>query len=416
MQAVIMAGGKGTRIASVTSSVPKPMISVCGKPILEHQIVCLKEQGITHITLIVGHMGDIIQEYFGTGERLGVSIDYIVESTPLGTAGALYYLKDKIDDDFLLINGDIIFDVDFQRFMQYHKEKGSIVTILTHPNSHPYDSGIVFADTQGRVTKWLHKEDKRDYYRNRVNAGIHIISPRLLEGFTEVKKTDLDRDVLKPLIFRGELVAYDSPEYVKDMGTPDRYEMVIRDMESGLVHAKNLKNPQRAVFLDRDGTINVYKDFITDPDDLELLPGASDLIKKINMSGYLAIVITNQPVIARGECTLEELEEINQKLEVLLGQEGAYIDDLYYCPHHPDKGFEGERIEYKIDCDCRKPKPGLILKAAKKYNIDLSSSFMLGDDERDMEAGRNAGCNVIMTTKAGIASVRDELLGKIGML
>lgn len=396
MQAVIMAGGKGTRIASVASDIPKPMIEICGKPILQHQIECLKAQNITDIILVIGHIGHVIKDYFHDGHECGVSIRYIEEKEPLGTAGALYYLKDIVTDDFLLLNGDIIFDVDFDRFMQFHKEKKGAATIFTHPNNHPYDSGIVETDAEAFVIKWLNKEDERTYYKNRVNAGLHILSLDVLEMFSEVKKTDLDRDILKVLLKEHRLVAYDSPEYVKDMGTPDRYEMVTHDVESGLVHAKNLKNKQKAVFLDRDGTINVYKGFITKADDLELIPGIAEVIRKINASGYLAIVITNQPVIARGECTIEELEAIHRKLETLLGEEGAYIDDLFYCPHHPDKGFKGERPEYKIECECRKPKPGLIYQAAQKYNIDLTESYMVGDDERDMEAGRRAGCKVIM--------------------
>lgn len=394
MQAVIMAGGKGTRIASVDNSVPKPMVLICGKPILQYQIECLRDQEITDIILVIGHLGSVIRNYFKDGDAFGVSIRYVEEGDPLGTAGALYYLKDEIQDDFLLLNGDIIFDVDFYRFMNYHKEKGGTATIFTHPNSHPYDSGIVVTDAAGFVIQWMHKEEERTYYKNRVNAGLHILSPDIFRMFRGVKKTDLDREILKALIPEHGLVAYDSPEYVKDMGTPERYRMVIRDMEKGLVHAKNLSYRQKAVFLDRDGTLNLYKGFIKKAEELELIPGIANAVRKINESGYLAIVVTNQPVIARGECTLEELDQIHQKMETLLGQEGAYIDDLFYCPHHPDRGFEGERAEYKIDCKCRKPEPGLLYQAAEKYNIDLHSSYMVGDDERDMEAGRRAGCRL----------------------
>ena len=399
MQAVIMAGGKGTRIASVANDIPKPMIQICDKPILQYQIECLEKQNIKDITLVIGHLGNVIRDYFGDGSGFNVHISYIEEKEPLGTAGALYYLKDVIHDDFLLLNGDIIFDVDFERFMAYHKEKGGYATIFTHPNNHPYDSGLVVTDKEGIVTKWMHKEDERSIYKNRVNAGLHILSVKLLDLFQEARKTDLDRDVLKKLISERRLVAYDSPEYVRDMGTPERYQMVTKDIKSGLVSSKNLKNKQKAVFLDRDGTINIYKGFIQDPQDMELIPGIADTIRKINESGYLAIVVTNQPVIARGECTVEELEHIHEKMETLLGKEGAYIDDLFYCPHHPDKGFEGERIEYKIVCDCRKPKPGMLLQAAERYNIDLEASYMVGDDDRDMEAGRQAGCKVLKTEK-----------------
>lgn len=394
MKVVIMAGGKGTRIAQVNATVPKPMIPIEGKPILEYQIETLKKQGYTDIILIVGHMGNVIQKYFGDGSAFGVQISYIVEEQPLGTAGALYFLKDEIQNDFLLLNGDIIFDVDIQKFLEYHCNQRTAATILTHPNSHPYDSGIIIADDKNRVTNWLHKEDERLWYKNRVNAGLHMFSPRIFESFHEAKKCDLDRDVLKPLIKEGELSVYDSPEYIKDMGTPDRYYAVIEDIKSGKVSAKNLKNKQKAIFLDRDGTINKYVGFLTDINEFELLDGVTEAIKMINESGYLAIVVTNQPVIARGEVSVEELQEIHNKMETLLGQSGAYIDDIFYCPHHPHKGYEGERPEYKIECECRKPKPGMLFAAAEKYNIDLSESWMIGDGENDIEAGKNAGCKV----------------------
>ena len=405
MKIVRMAGGKGTRIAQVNATVPKPMIPIEGKPILEYQIETLKNQGYTDIILIVGHMGNVIQEYFGDGAEFGVQISYIIEEQPLGTAGALYFLKDEIKDDFLLLNGDIIFDVNIQKFLEYHCKQGTVATILTHPNSHPYDSGIIIADEKKRVINWLHKEDERLWYKNRVNAGLHMLSPRIFDLFTEVKKCDLDRDILKPLIKDGELSVYDSPEYIKDMGTPDRYYAVIEDIKSGKVSAKNLKNKQKAIFLDRDGTINKYVGFLTDINEFELLDGVADAIQMINESGYLAIVVTNQPVIARGEVSVGELQEIHNKMETLLGQSGAYIDDIFYCPHHPHKGYEGERPEYKIECECRKPKPGMLFAAAEKYNIDLRESWMIGDGENDIEAGRNAGCKVCSVGNVEIENV-----------
>ena len=154
----------------------------------------------------------------------------------------------------------------------------------------------------------------------------------------------------------------------------------------------SISNKQKAIFLDRDGTINKYVGILRDIDEFELLPDVVDAIKRINSSGYLAIVVTNQPVIARGEVTYEELQEIHNKMETLLGAEGAYVDAIYYCPHHPHKGYEGEIPELKFDCDCRKPKPGMLLEAALDFNIDLSQSWMIGDGENDVQAGKNARC------------------------
>lgn len=174
------------------------------------------------------------------------------------------------------------------------------------------------------------------------------------------------------------------------MGTPERFHQVENDFKTGIVKAKNLRNKQKAVFLDRDGTINKYVGFLRNIDDFELIEGVADAIRLINQSGYLAIAVTNQPVIARGEVSWSQLDEIHKKMSTLLGQKGAYLDGIYICPHHPQKGFDGERPEYKIVCDCRKPKPGLLIKAATDFNIDLGKSYMIGDRETDVQAGENA--------------------------
>ena len=355
-------------------------------------------------------MSDKIQDYFGDGSKWNVHIEYFVENIPLGNAGALFKLREKFgDDDFLLLNADAIFEVDFKRMIQFHKNKNALVTLFTHPNSHPYDSGLIVADNDLSVKQWLTKEDTRpEWYKNRVNAGLHVINAKALdlvdidtdmigkEVDGKIVKVDLDRQVLKPLCGKNVMYCYDSPEYVKDMGTPDRYRAVEKDYIAGIVKAKNLANKQKAVFLDRDGTINIYKGFLRNIDDFELIDGVAEAIKKINNSGYLCIVVTNQPVIARGEVTYEQLNEIHNKMETLLGLEGAYIDGIYYCPHHPHKGYSGEIAELKIDCECRKPKPGMLLKAANDFNIDLSKSFMVGDGENDIKAGIAAGCNSIL--------------------
>lgn len=411
MKVVIMAGGKGTRIATIKSDVPKPMIEICGKPILEWQIENLKACGLTDITLVIGYLGEVIKNYFQDGSRFGVNISYYEEDHPLGTAGALF--KMNLSDDFLLMCGDVMVNVDFSRFISFHKQHQAWASLMAHPNGHPYDSSLLVTEilppqeTGGlpvdthRVVRWMNKEDERQHYKNRVNAGIEILSPQLLAETMKhyvprhpetPDKIDLDRDVLKPNIASGRIYAYDTSEYIKDMGTPDRYYEVEKDMLSGKVKARNLSQKQKAIFLDRDGTINVYKGFLTQPEAFELIPGVAEAIREINHSGYLVIVVSNQPVIARGDCTFEELQVIHDTMETLLGKEHAFVDAIYYCPHHPDKGFEGERPQYKIDCNCRKPKAGLLQQAAKEWNIDLSASYMIGDSDRDMQAGNAAGC------------------------
>ena len=403
-----MAGGKGTRAASIASDIPKPMIPICGKVILEHQIDCLKRNGLTDITLVIGHLGHQIKEHFEDGSRFGCTISYYTETEPLGTAGALYKMK-ELPDDFILLNGDTIFDIDFHRMMAFHRQKGAWASLAVHPNNHPFDSALIETNDDDKITGWLNKEDKRGYYKNLVNAGMHIISKELLACYPQSReKVDLDRDLLKPSISSGRLFAYRTPEYIKDMGTPERYAQVSSDIEKGIVKQRNLSAKQKCVFLDRDGTINKLNGFITKPEALKLMDDAAEAIAKINSRGFLAIVITNQPVIARGEVDFETLNLIHMKMETDLGNCGAFIDDLFYCPHHPERGFPGERPEFKIDCACRKPKPGMLLAAAEKYNIDLSGSYMVGDDMRDVKAGIAAGCTpVLLNEDAGEKEVME---------
>lgn len=223
--------------------------------------------------------------------------------------------------------------------VEYHYSHNALVTLFTHPNSHPYDSGLIIADKDGKVEKWLAKEDERPvWYKNRVNAGLHVLSPKILEMSNinkeeigkigadgKIKKVDLDRQLLKPLAGTGQMYCYDSPEYVKDMGTPERFKAVEEDYKNGTVNAKNLANKQKAVFLDRDGTINKYVGFLRKEEEFELLPGVAEAIKRINVSGYLAVVVTNQPVIARGEVTYAQLENIHDKMEILVTIHGRFV-------------------------------------------------------------------------------------------
>lgn len=401
MKAVIQAGGKGTRMSSITGNIiPKPMLEISGYPILYHQINNLKQSGIKDITIIIGYLGNIIKEYFKDGSKFGVNISYIEEDpkTPLGTAGSLYHLKGKTNEDFIFLLADIFIDIDFNKMYEFHKSKKADVTLLTHPNSHPYDSDLVVVDQNSKVLNFDHKTNDRSKYNyhNLVNAGIMIFSPRTLDYIEHEQKYSYEKDIIIPLIKKGKVYSYKSSEYAKDMGTPERYSNVQKDYEHNLPALRNLKNRQKCIFIDRDGTINNYVGFLRNQDELSLIPEVSKAIKMINDSEYLCIIVTNQPVIARGEVTLKELENIHMKLEKLLGEDGAYINGLYYCPHHPDKGYEGEIPEYKINCECRKPKTGLLKQAASDFNIDLSKSIMIGDSTLDIKMAENAGMESIL--------------------
>ncbi len=407
MQAVIMAGGKGTRLAALTKDeIPKPMVPVAGKPLLLWQVERLKENGITDIIMVTGHLGNKIREYFEDGSRLGVTIRYYEENEPLGTAGSFYYLKDMLHEDtFVMMSGDLFFDIDFERMIRFHQEKGAAATLFVHPNGHPFDSDLLVLDSDDRITKFDSKHNVRDYwYENCVNAGIFVFDRHICDYVPEPVKRNLENDVIKGMIEAGELVyGYRSPEYVKDVGTVERINQTLADIERGVIKGKCLRNQQKCIFMDRDGTVNQYRGLIYKEEDLDLESCAVEAIRKINQSGRLGIIVTNQPVVARGLCEVEDVREIHRKLETLLGREGVYLDDILFCPHHPDKGYPEENPAYKIPCECRKPKIGMLKTAAEKYHIDLKESWMIGDTTIDVQTGINAGMRtaLVLTGEAG---------------
>ncbi len=397
--AVIQAGGKGTRLKSLTEDkIPKPLLMLNGKPMIQWQIENLKACGVSQIVLIIGHLGEKIRDYFGDGAEFGVELSYIEEKVPLGSAGALYDLKDRLEDtDFLLIFGDVMFDVDLECMVRFHEGHSGAATLLVHPNSHPYDSDLIVMDKDCRIVRFDSKENTRDYwYENCVNAGIYVLSGRLLCRMAERKWCDLEKDLLAPLVENGQIYGYRTAEYVKDAGTVERFLSVGEAQAKGLWSMKNRRNPQRCIFLDRDGTVNRYAGLISREEQLELEEHTAEAIKLINESGCLAIVVTNQPVVARGMCSMEQVDRIHRKLQVLLGEKGAYLDDIVFCPHHPDKGYPEENPEYKMICSCRKPCTGMIDQMADKYHIDRSASYIVGDSTVDVQTGINGGLKTVL--------------------
>lgn len=396
MKALILAGGKGTRLGDKTNLTPKPMLEVGGKPILEHQIELLKRYGITDIVLLVNHLSDSIQTYFGNGQKFEVAISYYNEKEPLGTVGGVKDLEPYIKEDFFLLYGDVMINMDLNRLLSFHIKNQSDCTLVIHPNDHPYDSDLLDIDEKGRITSFYPKPHKEgEYYRNLVNAGLYIMSPHIFSFLEKGKKADFGADVFPKIFDKVNLFGYNTAEYLKDMGTLSRLEKVTNDYLSGRIERSNYEHSRAAIFLDRDGVINDDLDLISKPEDFHLFEYTADAINKINKSEYLAIVATNQSVVARNLCTLDELRVIHNKMETELGDKGAHLDAIYYCPHHPDKGYPEENKAFKIDCECRKPKPGMLLKAASDYNINLSQSWIIGDSESDIKAGKTVGCKTI---------------------
>lgn len=395
MQLVIIAGGKGTRLG--LKDIPKPMVKIGDKPLLEHQIDLAKRYGVDEVFILSGHLASVIEEYFEDGSKFGVKIHHVVEPYPLGTAGSLKLLEGKLNDRFLVFYGDVVMDFDIASFIEFDKQYDSIGTTIIHPNDHPYDSDLLEINKNNKVTKVLPKPHQvGEYYQNLVNAAVYIFSPKIFEYIEEGISQDFGKHILSKVVEAGEtLIGYKTPEYIKDMGTADRFEAVKNDFLTGKVARLNKQNKRPCIFLDRDGVIN--KDMGSKPlcKDFELLDGVADAIKSINKSDYLAVVVTNQPMIAKGFVTFEEVENTHKKMETLLGEQHAYLNGIYYCPHHPEKGFDGEIKELKINCECRKPKAGMLFRATKDLNIDLEHSWMIGDSQRDIEAGKNANCKTI---------------------
>lgn len=402
-----MAGGKGTRLAELTKDIiPKPMVPLLDKPLLEWQAECLKRSGITDIVMVIGHLGEVIRGYFGDGSKWGLNIRYFVEEEPMGTAGALPQMQELLEAEFILLFGDLLLDVDFGRMAAFHRQKQALATLFVHPNSHPFDSDLIQMNEENRVIGFDSKHNDRSgyWYANCVNAGLYIMDRKILADLPDKSKVDLEKEVLAPLSEQGAAIyAYVSPEYVKDVGTVERIKIAEQELKSGYVAARNLKHRQMAIFLDRDGTLNVLKGLVYKPEQLEFEDCAVEAIRLINQSGYLAFLVTNQPVVARGLCSIEDVEEIHRKLQTLLGREGAYLDGIEFCPHHPDNGYPEENPVYKIPCACRKPGIAMLERCAERFNIDLQNSWVVGDTTVDVQTGKNVGCRtaLVLTGEAG---------------
>lgn len=390
MQLVIIAGGKGTRLG--LKSIPKPMIKIGGIPLLQHQIKLAQRFGLENVIIISSHKANATINYFKDGKRFDTKITHIVEETPLGTAGCLKVAEDLLENRFMVFYGDLLINFDLDCFIKQDVIHECDATLVVHPNDHPYDSDLVQTDKQDRITAFFPKPHiKGVFYQNLANAGVYILSKKVLRYIPNDKKTDLGKDIFPQMLqCNCSLIGYRTTEFIKDIGTPKRLSQIRKEFESGKVKRSSRENKQKAIFLDRDGVINKEIGGVTNTRDFELIPGTIEAIKLINNSEFLCIIVTNQPGIAKGFITEDSFFEISRKMETLLGEQGAFIDDLFYCPHHPDQGYPNERVELKINCTCRKPNIGMIERAAIKYNINLEESHMIGDSFRDIQCAKNA--------------------------
>lgn len=397
-RAVIAAGGLGTRIRSVTGEdLPKALLPVAGEPILFRQLRLLKRYGVDDVLVLAGHLADTLRAAVEPGAaEIGVRITMLVEDSPLGTGGGLHAARDLLGKEhFFFLCGDIAMDMDLERLVEVHMESAAAATLVVHPNDHPQDSDLLATEDDGRVIAIMPRGSRPPgYYRNLVFGSVYCLSPRVFTFVVPNKKQDLNNEIFPRMIQAGERVcAYNTPEYLRDVGTAERLAIVERDIESGFMESLHYTRKRPAVFFDRDGVLNVELGGrgITHIDELELIPGAAEAVREVNDAGMLAVVVTNQSQVAKGFITPKYLERLFAKLETLLGEKGAKIDRIYFCPHHPEQGFPGEVPELKIACECRKPKPGMLLRAARELPVDMAHSCFIGDTQRDIVAARRAG-------------------------
>jgi len=396
---VIIAGGQGVRLAPVAGDIPKALVPIGGKPVLQHQLELAAACGVRDVTILAGHLAEKIIGFVGDGSRFGVNVGVLVEKEPMGNAGALLEALDSLPENFFTLFGDVMLAVDLARMAQQHIERQSHLTMLVHPNDHPHDSDLIETDAGGWVTAihaYPHPEGR--FFNNLVSAGLYAIRRDALRPFVEgPARRDFTKVILSGLLtVHAKVFAYRSTEYVKDMGTPDRLKKVEDDWQQDKIRPPESVVRRPAIFLDRDGTLNVEKGHLRRHEDLELFPGAAAALKLLRQSGYLLVVLTNQPVIARGEATEGNVAAIHRRLEWELGKDGAYLDAIYLCPHHPNRGFEGERVELKIRCECRKPGTGLFERARRELRIDADRSWMIGDRSSDIAMARRAGLRSVL--------------------
>jgi histidinol-phosphate phosphatase family protein len=395
MQAAIIAGGLGTRAASMTADrIPKALLLVGGVPIIVRQIRALRREGVTHVSVLAGHLGDRLRPALAPeAAALGLTLRIVVEPTPLGTAGCLTALKPGREETFI-VYGDMLFDIALAPLREFHRDKRALFTVVAHPNDHPRSSDLI-VELEGLVKEVVPHGRPRDQdYRNLVPAGLYLASPAFFERLEEGAKADMILDVLPALVAAGDRIAvYNTPEYLRDVGSPPRHARAERDLVAGRVEALNRTHKRPAIFFDCDGVLNEEPGLhgAVSPADVVAIPGAGAAVRRAREAGLITVAVTNRPQVAKGLVTLEGLTHILGRLEALLAVDGGVLDRIYYCPHHPESGFPGEIPALKIRCECRKPGTLLLRHAFAELPINRERSVLIGDSLRDIGAARGGG-------------------------
>ena len=377
-QAAILIGGKGTRLGDAVRATPKPLLEVCGRPFVEHLMLNLRRFGFNDFVLLAGYQADIVEHAYGKGSpfeaQLQASITVVVEPSALGTGGALRYARDYLQPEFMLLNGDSIFDFNYLDVANcsYPDEPDDWlcrVALLPVENATRYG----FVELEGaRIRAFREKPAKPE--SGLINSGVYWMKSDLLDYIHDTP-CSLEQQVFPQLAREGRLIGRSYRGFFIDIGIPEDLQRAREILDDAM------RKP--AAFLDRDGTLNHDDGYTHRIEDFRWMDDARQAIKALNDAGYLVFIVTNQAGIARGYYDAHAVDTLHAWMQDDLALIGAHIDDIRYCPHHPD----GVLPELRIACDCRKPGSGMLKSLIARWHPDLARSFMLGDSDKDVEAG-----------------------------
>ena len=382
----------------ILGDIPKPLAEVGGVTLLGHQLSLLHRHGFSEVIVLVNHGADLIADWLKSQGTLGLDVRLIDDGVARGTAGAVLAALPHLASEFAVLYADTMVGVDLTRFWNWHaSDPSASASLFLHPNDHPANSDLVEINSNDRVLRFHpYPHPPGAWLPNLVNAALYIVRRDAIarwQGATP--PLDFGKDLFPRMLEEGLVLrGYNSPEYIKDAGTPSRLERVRAAFASGAVARASLSQPQRAVLIDRDGTLNEDNGHIAEAENLNVFPFVGPALRRLNEAEWRAVVVTNQPVLARGEASKAEMRRIHARLDSEVANDHAYFDRVYLCPHHPDRGFPGEIAELKVGCDCRKPKPGLITRAAQDLNLDFAESWLIGDSTADLGPLSLLGCRL----------------------
>jgi D-glycero-D-manno-heptose 1,7-bisphosphate phosphatase len=389
-QAVILAGGRGTRLAPLTNTMPKPMIPFHAKPFLEYLIEMVRDQGFRRVLLLLGYLPEVIQNHFGDGSRWGLSIEYAVSDVEDETGRRLKLAAPRIDPICLLLYCDNFWPMPFASMWQSFCAKNADAQVTVYRNRDRYTRDNLRVDNAGFVA--VYDKSRTAPGLAGVDIGYALLKRQVIEALPD-ENISFERVAYAQLLEQGKLTAFVSDHRYYSVGSHERLP---------LTEAHLARHP--TVLLDRDGVLNQCMPratYVCSWSQWEWLPGSRQALRRLTEAGYRVIVITNQPGIARGALTESALDRIHQRMSAEALAAGGEITAIYRCPHNWDEG-----------CVCRKPRPGMLFQAQRDFHLDLSRTLYIGDDERDAQAAEAAGCPfTLVSPDRSLLDITSALLG-----